>query len=250
MELAGKSFLNKRFEFKYFLDPLTAKKIEQFLQKRAGLVADEYAANGGYFVNSLYFDTPQMSDYREKDGSFLVRKKLRARMYESAWHDELQQVWLEVKHKHNMNIKKSRARIIGTDWNKFITSGSALTLLTAETDKPKDLRHFAESYLRQQYRPVSVVRYRRVAYLADFTSPVRITFDYDIQSCRFENRMDAHNLIPVSHGATIMEVKFNDRLPWWFTELLAHFEISRTDFSKYRNSVAITRGIQRIPISK
>ena len=250
MESANKSFLGKRFEFKYFLDPVTAKKVEQFLQQRAKLTVDEHAAAGGYFVNSLYFDTPHMSDYRDKDGSFLVRKKLRARMYESAWHNELQHVWLEVKHKNNMNISKTRARISGADWNAFISSGSALSLLQAETDKPTDLRHFVECYLRQQYRPLSVVRYRRVAYIADFSSPVRITFDYDIKSNRFENRADAHNLIPVSHGATIMEVKFNDRLPWWFTDLLSQFELSRTDFSKYRNGVAVMRGIQRIPISK
>lgn len=250
METATKSLLTKRFEFKYFLDPITAKQIEHFLQLRAGFTADEYAANGGYFVNSLYFDTPHMSDYREKDGSFLIRKKLRARMYESSWHDALKNVWLEVKHKRNMNIRKTRARIAGEDWNKFLESNSALPLFAAETDKPADLRNFAEHFVRQQYRPISVVRYRRIAYLADFTSPVRITFDYDIQACRFEDRGHAHNLIPVSHGAVIMEVKFNDRLPWWFTELLGRFEISRTDFSKYRNSVAVVRGIQRIPISK
>ena len=247
-----KSFLAKRFEFKYFLSPSQAKAIEHFLQTHAGVTTDEHAASGGYFVNSLYFDTPHMTDYRDKDGSILVRKKLRARMYEAAWHDGLKNVWLEVKHKHNMNIKKSRARIDGDTWRQFITENNPIALLDKNitTDKRADLTEFAHHHLRQQYRPIAVVRYQRLAYLADFTSPVRITFDYDIQTTRFETRSYAHNLTPVSHGATVMEIKFTDRLPWWFNEMLTRFDIARTDFSKYRNSVAVMRGLQRIPISK
>lgn len=249
-----KSFLGKRFEFKYFLNPSDAKAIEHYLAKRTKFEPDTYSQHGGYFVNSLYFDTPLMSDYRDKDGSFLVRKKLRARMYEDRWHEGLDRVWLEVKHKHNMNIKKTRSGIAGSAWNEFITTNDPHTLLNyinhPETDKPDDLAHFAECHIRQFYRPTTVVRYRRIAYLADFTSPVRITFDYDVQTCRFEDAGNAENLIPVSHQAVIMEVKFNDKLPWWFGDLLSRFDIRRTDFSKYRNSVAVMRGIQRIPINK
>lgn len=248
------SFIGKRFEFKYFLDPATAKAIERYLQQRTKFQLDLFSKNGGYFVNSLYFDTPHMSDYREKDGSFLIRKKMRARMYEAAWHDQHDRVWLEVKHKRNMNIKKARSSISGEVWNDFIANNDPHTLLSnvndPKTDKPADLTHFAHCHIRQFYKPVAVVRYRRLAYLADFTSLVRITFDYDIQTCRFTDAGQAHNLIPVSHGAVIMEVKFNDKLPWWFTDLLQRFDIRRTDFSKYRNSLAVMRGVQRIPINK
>ena len=254
MKSVQQSYVGKRFEFKYFLSIAEAKSIECYLIKRAKLNPDFFSQSGDYFVNSLYFDTPHMSDYREKDGSFLIRKKLRARMYESSWNNGHERVWLEVKHKHNMNIRKTRSSISGHVWNKFITENNPTVLLEnledPATDKPEHLAHFAHCHLRQFYKPVAVVRYRRLAYLANFTSLVRITFDHDIQTCRFEDYHNSENLLPVSHQAVIMEVKFNNKLPWWFTDLLQHFDLRRTDFSKYRNSVAVMRGIQRIPINK
>ncbi|MFT7507212.1 MAG: hypothetical protein ACI92I_000355 [Acidimicrobiales bacterium] len=254
MENPQQSYIGKRFEFKYFLNPIEAKKVEAFLLTHARLTPDENSKNGAYFVNSLYFDTPFMGDYMEKDGSILVRKKVRARMYDDCWHDNLKGVWLEVKHKRNMNIKKTRARISGDTWKSFITHNDPHTLLTtakADSQENKDdIQNFAHTHIRQSYSPSTVVRYKRKAYLANFTSLVRITFDYDIEACRFENASHPHNLVPVSHQAVIMEVKFNDKLPWWFTHMLAQFDLRRTDFSKYRNSVAVLRGIQRIPISK
>lgn len=254
MEKTQQSYIGKRFEFKYILSPIEAKKVEAFLLTSAKLSHDPHSKNGGYYVNSLYFDTPFMNDYMEKDGSLLIRKKVRARMYDACWHKNLENVWLEVKHKRNMNIKKTRAKISGDTWKSFITHNDPHVLLKtakqAETKNKEDIQNFAHTHIRQSYLPSTVVRYKRKAYLANFTSLVRITFDYEIETCRFENASCPHNLVPVSHQAVIMEVKFNEKLPWWFAHMLTQFNLQRTDFSKYRNSVAILRGTQRIPISK
>lgn len=254
MKELQQSYIGKRFEFKYFLDPIQAKKVEVFLLTHARLTPDENSKNGAYYVNSLYFDTPFMDDYADKDGSLLVRKKVRARMYNDCWHENLKNVWLEVKHKKNMNIKKTRAKISGDMWKSFIrTNDPHVLLFPSDTESQKetnDLRNFAHTHIRQSYLPSTVVRYKRKAYLANFTSLVRITFDYDIEACRFENASNSNNLVPVSHQAVIMEVKFNDKLPWWFSHMLTQFNLQRTDFSKYRNSVAVLRGVQRISISK
>ena len=248
------SYLGKRFEFKYFLSPIEAAKIESYLVDKIKLTPDDNSSGGGYFVNSLYFDTPQMNDYRDKDGSFHTRKKVRARMYGAYWHDELDAVWLEVKHKKNMNIAKSRVRISGSLWNEFMRNNTALSLLNTDEsftqETRADLESFAHTHIRGNYQPMSVVRYKRKAYLAQFTSPVRITFDSDIRTCRAGDDHAHSLLIPVSHNAVIMEVKFNNKLPWWFDDMLRRFDIRRTDFSKYRNSVAIMKGQQRIPIHK
>jgi len=254
MKSSQQSYIGKRFEFKYFLSPIEAKKVEAFLLTHARLTPDANSKDGAYIVNSLYFDTPFMEDYTDKDGSLLVRKKVRARMYDDCWHENLENVWLEVKHKKNMNIKKTRAKISGDTWRTFIKNNDPHMLLNTEEKEDQeniaDIQNFAHTHIRQSYLPSTVVRYKRKAYLADFTSLVRITFDYDIEACRYENASHPHNLVPVSHQAVIMEVKFNDKLPWWFSHMLAQFNLQRTDFSKYRNSVAVLRGTQRIPISK
>lgn len=248
----SRSYISKRFEFKYMMSRKEAVEVEKYLTSYVGMTPDENSKNGSYTVNSLYFDTPQMSDYRDKDASLLIRKKLRARMYEDCWHDSLQKVWLEVKHKKNMNISKRRVEISGDVWRSFMKNHNTRTLQT-ESDDPKkqtDLAYFAQTHSTEHYRPIAVVRYLRKAYLANFTSPVRITFDYDVQTCRAENAHAARNLIPVSHNKVIMEVKFNNKLPWWFSRLISEFDLRRTDFSKYRNSLAVIRGYQNIPISK
>jgi len=248
------SFLSNRFEFKYFMGPAQAVAVEEFLLKHARLISDKNSKNGSYIVNSLYYDTPQMTDYRDKDGSFLVRKKVRVRMYDPEWHDSLERVWLEVKHKRNMYIKKTRAELDGDVWQKFLKDNSIFTLLDAKdsvkASDVKDFSHFAHAHVSGNYRPVAAVRYLRRAYLAEFTSPVRITFDHDVRVCRFDDSASPHNLVHVSHNAVVMEVKFTERLPWWFSRLLVEFDLHRTDFSKYRNGYAVLRGVERIPINK
>jgi len=247
-----KSYISKRFEFKYLLNPIEAKLIERDLCKFGSLTADDHSQNGSYIVNSLYFDTPQMTDFREKDGSLLRRKKMRARMYESNWNSELETVWLEVKHKLNMNVAKTRAGIPKNTWNTFIKSNNALTLLNYARQLPeqKDVRSFAYFFLHGNYKPTAVVQYERVAYIANFTNPIRITFDYNITTCRFEDAYREERLVPVSKNLVVMEIKFNNKLPWWFTHTVEQYNLQRTDFSKYRNSVATMRGYKRIPISK
>jgi len=47
----------------------------------------------------------------------------------------------------------------------------------------------------------------------------------------------------------VMEVKFNEQLPWWFRTLIDVFDLKRTDFSKYNHSVAKLRDLYRIPLS-
>lgn len=43
--------------------------------------------------------------------------------------------------------------------------------------------------------------------------------------------------MPVRPGYTVMELKFNYTLPWWFKHMVEEFKLSRTDFSKYNLSM-------------
>jgi len=96
MKWERESYLGDRFEFKYVLDPYTAYRLQNYIEK-VGLKSDERSKNGPYTVNSLYFETPFLDDYYDKDASLLVRKKMRARMYEESWKNNLDAVWLEIK---------------------------------------------------------------------------------------------------------------------------------------------------------
>jgi len=227
--------MNKRFEFKYILDQHTALKIRDYLEKIPSLTLDPYAKKGFYIVNSLYFDTPQFDDYRNKDDSLLARKKLRARIYEDQWSANSNKIWLEVKDKYNMFINKERTPISSLVWKDPLQIPSS---------------RFRYLYLRHNYKPLVIIKYQRLAYLDKLTYSVRVTFDKNIAVCKASDLLQQEFMTNVSGNQVVMEIKFQEKLPWWFTQAITKFNLRRDDFSKYRNSVAILRGLNRIPINK
>lgn len=246
------SYLGKRLEFKYPMSLAQAAEIERYLI-RIGMRPDGYAGIGPYLVNSIYFDTPHLSDYRDKDASLLARRKVRARMYEKEWHDRHERVWLEVKRKRNMSITKMRTTIEGGLWNQFFATNDAriLTPLDPTNTKEKaDCEHFAFVHMRHLYRPHVAICYRRQAYIDRFVSTVRITFDTDISAHLIKGSTVETQGVPVLPHQAIMEVKFNHHMPWWFTELVNRYQLERSDFSKYRNGAAMLRGLYRIPVPR
>ena len=248
------SYLGERFEFKYILTPEQAVRIESDIQK-LGLNLDENIPGGEYTVNSVYYETLLLDDYHDKDGSLLRRKKLRARMYHDSWNEPLDNVWFEVKRKNNFHISKIRTQIEGGVWRDFFATGRALPLMDANKDlsgqNPGTLGTFMYYYTHGNYKPHIMVRYRRRAYMSKFVSPVRLTFDKDIQTAPARmGRVEDKRAIPVRYGTTILEVKFERLLPWWFTDIIGKYSIRRTDFSKYSLSVDALRAHYRLPIPR
>ena len=113
-----------------------------------------------------------------------------------------------------------------------------------------NLDKFSYLYLKGRYNPHIIVKYRREAFLDFFTDKIRVTFDSDIQTCYADNPNDESFMTDVFLGNTIMEVKFNDKLPWWFKNAIDVFDLHRSDFSKYNHSVATLRNSYKIPISR
>ena len=96
-----------------------------------------------------------------------------------------------------------------------------------------------------------MVRYERTAYLTNFVSRVRITFDRNIEVSRAHlGGVEESRIYPVHYGTVIMEVKFDKVMPWWFTNLLTKHNIRRQDFSKYTLSVDELRDRLHIPIPR
>jgi hypothetical protein len=247
-----KSYLGKRFEFKYVLDRETATRVETYIQ-RIGLDLDPYSTQGYYRVNSLYFETRNFHDYFEKDASLRDRKKMRARIYQDRWLDPIPFVNLEIKLKRGVQIDKERIRISEADWKRLMEHHfsplSVPDVRVSEADQ-EAFRRFAYLYIKQGYRPYVVVSYLRRAYIGDFTSPVRITFDKDIRACRFADIAHGSMMVPITSSAVVLEVKFNHKLPWWFTNMVRTFNLSRTDFSKYLISAETINRLTSIPIPK
>jgi len=241
---------NYRFEFKYILEPRIAGEIESFI-KGIGFALDpkaEKEKSGSYIVSSLYFDSPYFSDYYEKIDGLLERKKVRARIYNNL-EDKAGLIWFEIKYKHDMYITKKRLRLSPTEWdifNQFLLETGKFYIPTIKHDtspqKELVLKDLKQHVIYGAMRPHILVRYRRVPYVGYFESPIRITFDTEIEACRSRNLDTPTNMISVEKDKTILEVKFNESLPQWFGNLVKQFGIKREKYSKYTTSVDAVYG--------
>ncbi|MFA6111045.1 MAG: polyphosphate polymerase domain-containing protein [Candidatus Latescibacterota bacterium] len=190
----------------------------------------------GYTVHSIYLDTPRLTHYHEKLDGIRDRRKVRVRGYDEGGADA--PVFLEIKHKHDMAISKSRARLCCRDLEPFLATGE-IARYVAGPDGSRD-RTDAGRVLyqihRHHLRPVILIHYRRQAFFRRFDPSVRITFDHDLRSTPFPALDELHRTVgavPSLNGNCILEVKFHDEMPPWLERLLTAFGLDRTSLSKY-----------------
>jgi SPX domain protein involved in polyphosphate accumulation len=242
------SYLARRYEFKYDLDPLRALQVEHFLNT-IGLRTDENAGEDGYYpITSLYFDTPHYDDFYAKEAGLLRRKKLRVRVYgEGAFDEPRPHYWLELKKKHDMMIMKERVALSPEEWRRFAEGDTLALLQEARGTDHKALREFMYFYLRQNYRPVAIVSYKRKPYIDQFTNTVRVTLDKEITAARVDGFCQGGSMANVAPERVVLEVKFKDVMPWWFARLVKTLQLERTTFSKYTRGVdAVRRETRRM----
>jgi hypothetical protein len=215
-----------RYEIKYFINYTGFLKAREVLSRF--MAPDRYAsADGGYFVRSLYFDTPDNKDYVEKIMGIEKRRKIRLRVYGN--NDE--NVKLEIKSKFNAYMKKETAVIARDQARRLLDGDRSFLARSCNPVLEKVHRLMSERY----YMPMVVIDYRRDAFSGDFNA-IRITFDHDIRSCAscvdlFSG--DLH-MLPVFDGSTVvMEVKYNHFLPGWIKMILSCFNSTGSAISKY-----------------
>ena len=137
---------------------------------RLAQVMHEDPHNGisGYPVRSLYFDTLDDRDFREKAAGVELRRKLRLRCYDPAADFAM----LEMKQKQGASQLKRSLRVTRED-AQALTHGDYAPLLRY----PESFA--AECYALMHsrcYRPKAIVEYDRKAFIAK-ENKIRITFD-------------------------------------------------------------------------
>jgi len=223
-----------RFEFKYELEPSTALAIETELKKH-GMKLDMVFHEGKeeYHVTSLYFDSSDLSDYYDKMGGFLKRKKLRARIYEPFLKNS-DIVWLEIKSKHDMKVHKKRFALTRNEWEKFLNRGASSLLKTTRPGKESIKNEIIWNFLNSPVKPTALVKYIRKPYVL---GNLRITFDSQLKTCKKTDLNYTKTTTKVPNKGVIMEIKFNYLLPFWFKNIIKNHNLKRQAFSKYSLSV-------------
>lgn len=213
-----------RYENKYFISYAGYQMLRTRL--RAAMCMDENTGEDGrYLIRSLYFDDYRQSGLQDKIEGVETREKFRIRFYDM--DDSF--IRLESKQKHNMMTKKETARLTRSQVEQIL-SGDLWSLY--DSDQPL-LRSFYLKSRTRLLRPAILVDYHREAYVYE---DVRITFDYDLHSGNYNfDLFDRHAMtVPVfPSDRVILEVKYDDDLPYTIRQLLKPVPAVRCAISKY-----------------
>ena len=225
-----------RFEFKYEINPRQAYFIEKAI-KKFGMRPDAniISGNGEYFVTSLYYDSYDLSDYHDKIGGFIKRKKIRARIYEP-YLDKSGFVWLEIKHRFGSQNTKTRVKLSRPEFDRFIRDRNS-ALLLKDWGKNIDKKNIILwNFIKTSVKPIVAVRYKRKAFMNDI-GDLRITFDSDLETCPKTDLNCVLPMVPVNSGGLVMEVKFCYLMPSWLRVIIQDYGLKADTYSKYIKSL-------------
>ena len=213
-----------RNEVKYIITKNQAK----ILMQRLNLVMQldtNTSEDNSYLIRSLYFDDINSSSYYEKLDGILFRKKYRIRLY----NKDSNFIRLECKHKHNNMTAKEQALINRDICDKIINGEYDI-----ETND-EILNKFLIDIKTRHLIPSVIVDYQRVAYTYPI-STVRITFDYNIKSGRYNYDLfdkDVALTNVIDDNLVVLEVKFDEVLPLHIATVLETIPSYRQAVSKF-----------------
>ena len=189
---------------------------------------------GSYFLASLYFDTDDHLFYWEKIEGLRFRRKLRIRIYETP--DKIKDdsmVFVEIKQRLDRIIQKRRIALPYKDAHALCYDYKMPPHEKKDEAVLDEILHFLVTY---QLKPTCITSYRRQALIGhDYDQGLRITFDTNVryrdEDLDLTSKKIGKAMIPLDH--VIMEIKVNDRIPYWLTELVADQNAQLVRISKY-----------------
>ena len=190
----------KRYEMKYIL---SGSQTEYFKKAVEGhMKIDKFGLTS---IASLYYDTPNYRLIRTSIEKPPFKEKIRLRSYGIA--TEQSPVFLELKRKAYGIVYKRRV----------------------QSTIPLTFRDYYENLA-----PACLIIYDRIAYFQP-DGDLRLTIDhnprYRYDDLDLTTSMDGNSLLP--QGSTILEVKVQQAVPLWLSEILTKGKIYKGSFSKY-----------------
>ena len=222
-----------RYEFKYVLAQSTLISIQRDI--RNFMRHDEFVESKGsssYVVRSLYFDNARWSNFYEKVDGVKLRRKFRIRTY-GQFRSSGSPVFLECKSRNNNRVSKVREQLSYQECDEICKGRS--DYLNEESSMVR--YNFCLEMLRKRISPKVVIDYVREPYVSDHDGKFRVTFDSDLTGIANSSIWDAHDAVArwasLLPEKSIMEVKFNRRVPAWFHRIIQAYELDRVSVSKY-----------------
>lgn len=217
--------MDYRHEQKFFIRDVELEIIRYRLKLL--MRQDVHQKKGVYTVRSLYFDDFYDSCMWENEDGIDNRRKYRIRIYDG----NASVIKLEKKIKCRGMTRKISMQISKEECLIYM-SGKAPRLKPESTELEKEI--YGEIKMKGMH-PVSVVEYERTAFVEP-KGNVRITFDRNIGGNEnIEGFLDRRfQTVPLlSQGNHVLEVKYDELLPDYISQVLEIGTLQRTSFSKY-----------------
>jgi len=228
-----------RFELKYLISEETALKVRDFV--RCYLNMDEFGVgqpNYSYPVHSLYLDSDELTIYWRTINGDKNRYKLRLRYYST---NPDTPVFFEIKRRMKDCILKQRGAVRHSAVPMLLAGHlpDASCLVSKSPSNLVAIQRFCELMMSVYAKPKVHIYYKREAYVSD-DDEVRITMDRDVYAeVNLDRSIKTHLTKPVESYVkqVILELKFTNRFPNWFRELVRVFNTMQCGAAKYVSSV-------------
>jgi hypothetical protein len=230
-----------RFELKYLIKEPVAERVRDFVRCYLGI--DEYGVgkpNYSYPVHSLYLDSDELEIYWRTVNGDKNRFKLRLRYYSD--HPDTP-VFFEIKRRMKDVILKQRGGV-RQDAVPILLAGhlpGEEHMISKSPSSMVAVQRFCELMAELRAKPKSHIYYKREAYVAD-NDEVRVTMDRDVYS---EPNLDSNIKVKMTKpvhsyaGFVILELKFTNRFPNWFRELVRMANVMQCGAAKYLSGVQL-----------
>lgn len=220
-----------RYELKYILKHKehlrVVKTLERFLKR------DAHAGKKGvYRISSLYYDSPDLSCYRNKIDGIKYRRKLRLRIYRDS---DMTYGFVEIKQRINRTVQKRRL-VLPIEEAKALCSGEDIGLDRLDEMDRKTGSEVLFLVKALGMKPQCIISYHRQPFEGSrYDRGLRVTFDtylkYRIHELDLAS--PAKNRFFLPPDIVVMEIKANDRVPVWLTSLISALQCNIKRVSKY-----------------
>ena len=144
-------------------------------------------------------------------------------------------VFVEIKQRIDRTVQKRRVRMDMDKAARVFGPSGVDVQAEYEVEDPvgQEALFLAHSF---DLRPTMAVLYRRVAYFGNYDAELRITLDsriqYDPRATDIRSPFETGKYV-IAPELSVLEIKFNDRVPIWLTKLVARHELPVVRYSKY-----------------
>ncbi|MDR3242755.1 MAG: polyphosphate polymerase domain-containing protein [Clostridiales Family XIII bacterium] len=219
-----------RYENKYLINEKTFSRICCRLSDYMELDAHN-KQRGTYSIANIYYDTEDSHLIRTSLSKPKYKEKLRLRSYGVPGSDS--KVYVEIKKKVNKLVNKRRSALKPDEAYAFLHDG----IIPAPQSYMNEqvLREIVSILESNTVKPALCISYDRLAYFGIGRHDLRVSFDTNIQTRRYDLRLEsgAYGEQLIDADSLIMEIKVAQSIPVWLCRLLSENKVYPVSFSKY-----------------